>query len=279
MTSIQKRNDEMINILRPDFFARAEPNASLVHYQTAVMSTCALKGFFPMSVVHNVTPNIYVHDVAVDHDLLMTNTPTIGYLSTATVTALPPWINFVAANSQYLAAAADDSQHDILGTETYVSANERGLTIGGWFKFTTAPASIFGLISKWYSSPPGTNQAAYRLYKTAANTICFEVSPDGTAAAAVNATSTATVTTDIWYHLYGRFNPGVSVNVFVDTAITTTATATAAMFNSNEPLVIGRTNRANYLNGKCSMAQLNASQLSNSIVSLLYEQSRIMYSR
>lgn len=276
MTS-QKRNDELVNLLRPDFFARNEPNASMVHYPGAILSTCGLQGFWPMSVIHNITPNIFAHDIATEHDLEFINGPTAGYLDSVTQTSLPPWVNFVAATSQYLDHGTDDSQHDITGTEAHVAANERGLTLGGWFKFMTVPASIFGLISKWYIAGP-PNEGAYRLIKTAANTIQFDITTDGVTV--VSATSTQVVTTATWYHLYGRFIPSHELAVFVDNEKTALAAGIpAAIFNSTEPLQIGRTSRANYLNGKASMCHLNAAQLSEGIIEVLWEQSRVMYSK
>lgn len=272
----QKRNDELINLLRADFFARSEPNASWVHYQSAVQSTCGLQGFYPMSSVIN-TGTIFARDIACGYDLTATNTPTFGYLSTATITALPPWCNFVAATSQYLTFGADDPQHDILGTETYISANERGLTVAGWFKFTTIPASVFGLISKWYTVG---DQRAYHLYKNAANNIVFQVSSLGTAVTVFTVTSTGTVAADKWYFLAGRFDPSTTLDVFVDGVKTSNAVAIpAAIFNSDEPFQIGRTDRANYLDGKASMCQVNAAQLSDSIIQAQWEQSRVMYGK
>lgn len=272
----QKRNDEMVNLLRPDFFARSEPNASMVHYQGAIMSTCGLSGFWPMGPITSTPAGIFARDVACGYDLTATATPTFGYLYSATVTSLPPWVNFVAASSQYLTYGTDEMQHDVIGTETHISANERGLTIGGWFKFTSVPASIMGLISKWEQTIG--NERAYRLYKSAANNIVFQVSNTG--ADSFTVTSAGTVTTNTWYHIYGRFDPSVEIAVFLDNVKTSNIVAIpASVFNSDEPLEIGRTDRGNYLDGKASMCQLNAAYLSDSIVSLLWEQSRVMYSR
>jgi hypothetical protein len=273
MTS-QKRNDEMVNILRPDFFARNEPNASWVHYQSAIMSTCGLQGFWPMSTVIN-TGTHYAMDNACYYPLTAHAYPTFGYLSTATITALPPWVNFVAANSQYLAYAADDPQHDIIGTEAYISANERGLTLGGWFKFTTVPASWFGLISKWWLTG---NDGAYCLLKSPANNIVFGVTTDGATSVAI--ASTTTIVANTWYHLYGRFDPSTEIAVFVDNVKTTLAAGIpATIFNADEPFAIGWADRGSYLDGKASMCHLNASYLSDSIIEVLWEQSRVMYGK
>jgi hypothetical protein len=53
----------------------------------------------------------------------------------------------------------------------------------------------------------------------------------------------------------------------------------AAIFDSTEPLEIGRTDRANYLDGQVSNAFLTASQQTDSISLALWEHSRIMYNR
>jgi hypothetical protein len=276
MTS-QKRNDELANILRPDFFARAEPNASMVHYQSAILSTCGLQGFWPMSASIN-TGTIYARDIACGYDLTLNSdygSPEFGYLSTVTITALPPWALFWTRDKDYMAYAADSPQHDIIGNETYISANENGLTIGGWFKFSDVPASWFGLISKWWLAG---NDAAYALEKSPGNGIVFSVTTDG--ATIVTIVSTTTVVANTWYHLYGRFDPSTEISVFVDNVKTTNAVGTpATVFNADEPLGIGWSNRANYLNGKASMCHLNASYLSDSIIELLWEQSRVMYGK
>ena len=273
----QKRNAELVNNLRPDFFARAEPNASMVHYQGAIMSTCGLQGFWPMSTIIN-TGSHYAMDNACYYPLTAHAYPTFGYLSTPTITALPPWVNFAAANSQYLEYAADDPQHDIIGNEAYIATDERGLTMGGWFKFSTIPASIFGLMGKWYISGGGVNEAAYSLIKTAANLITFQVTTDGSTV--VSVTSTGAVAANIWYHIYGRFDPSKELAVFVDNVKFTNAVGPpATIFNSDEPFSIGWYNRANYDDGKASMCHLNASMLSDSIVEVLWETSRVMYGK
>ena len=275
----QIRNDEMKKLLEPEYFGKNEPNMSWVHYPGAILSTCGLQGFWPMSAAVD-TGTYYARDIATGINLTQVNGVTFGYLSTATVTALPPWAQFVAASSMYF-STPDNAQHDILGTETYISANERGLTVGGWFKFDTlnAGAGLYGLISKWYAAGL-INDRAYRLYKNAANNIVFEISSNGTAGGAVSATSTATVTTGVWYHLYGRFKPATSVDVFVDNVKTSTvAGVPASVFDSTEPFQIGRTSRANYHDGKASMCHINAAQLSDAIINVLWEQSRVMYGR
>jgi hypothetical protein len=249
----------------------------MVHYQSAILSTCGLQGFWPMSASIN-TGTIYARDIACGYDLTLNSdygSPMFGYLSTATITALPPWALFTAASLDYMAYAADSPQHDIIGTETYIATNEKGLTLGGWFRFTAVPASAFGLITKWFGAGA---DAAYALWRNAANNIVFSITTDGVTT--VSVVSTSTVAANIWYHLYGRFDPSTEIAVFVDNAKTTNAVGIpATIFNADEPFSIGWIDHASYLNGKASMCHLNASYLSDSIIELLWEQSRVMYGK
>lgn len=271
----QRRNNEMVNLLRADFFGRSEPNASWVHYPGAITQLAGLRGYWPMSAQIVSGGNTYARDTVCGYNLAYTNTPTAGYLVSATQTALPPWVHFVAASTQYLTYAADDAQHDILGTDTTISANERGLTLGGWFKFDTVPASVMGLMSKWLVAG---NQCSYQLIKTAANNIAFEITADGSTV--VTVTSAGTVVVDTWYFLAGRFDPSATLDVWIDNVKTSQAVAgTASIFNGTEPFQIGRTNQTNYFDGYASHCYLAAAQQSDAIINALWEQSRVMYGK
>jgi hypothetical protein len=133
-------------------------------------------------------------------------------------------------------------------------------------------------MGKWYISGGGVNEAAYSLIKTAANLITFQVTTDGSTV--ISVTSTGAVVKDVWYHIYGRFDPSTNLAVFVDNVKFTNAVGTpATIFNSDEPFSIGWYNRTNYDDGKASMCHLNASYLSDSIIEVLWENSRVMYGK
>jgi len=125
----------------------------------------------------------------------------------------------------------------------------------------------------------GGGQKGYWLVKTAANNISFSISNSG--ADEFTATSTGTVTTGQWYFCVGRFDPSTTVDVFLDGVKDTNAVGIpAAVFNTNNAFRIGTQDATLLLlDGKVSNCFLCASQLSDSIITALWEQSRVMYGK
>jgi len=247
------RNDSMTELLRADFFARNEPNAAWSHTVSDHLLLPALRGFWPMSAHHVTAQSAFVDDIACGFDLGMINAP---YLGIRTYT-LAPTCGFTAPQSRYLTYGADNVQHDIVGTETIVPANNRGLTLGCWV-FFDALGSEEGLIAKMLTAG---NQLSYWLYKSAADQIVFSISSLGTPASTVSVTSTATIAAGIWYHIIGRFVPSTALDVYVDSVRTTNAVGVpASLFDSTQPLEMGRIDGGSYITGFLSLAWLCASR-------------------
>jgi hypothetical protein len=276
--TVQIRSDDMVELLRADFFARNEPNAAWSHSVSDHQLLPALRGFWPMSANHITANGVYIDDIACGYDLEMVNTPLIEVFPLG----LPPVCLFWAPNTQYLTYGADDLQHDILGTEATILTAQRGLTLGCWVRFTTLGA-LAGIMSKWEATIG--NQRSYCIYKSAADQIVFAVSGNG--AASVVVTSTAVIAVDTWYHVVGRFVPSTTLDVYVDAVRTSNAVGTpASLFDSTEPFQIGRVDRANYLSGRISLAWLAASCCWDSAAGTrdvlpwaLYEHSKRMYNK
>jgi hypothetical protein len=275
----QIRNAELIELIRPDFFARDEPNASWSHAISNHLSLPDLHCFWPMSAHLHTHVTEYISDIASGFNLTMTNDP----LSQLFPTTLVPCVQFDSANSRYL-SYADDPQFDIYGTETHVLAAQRGLTMGGWFRWHTL-ANAQGMMSKWITAG---NQRAYRIYKTAGHNIVFEVSSLGTAASVVTVTSTGTVAANTWYHIVGRFVPSVALDVYIDAVRTTNAVGTpASIFHANSTFSIGRTDGGSYMDGFTSLCFLCASICADSTAAAnrdlipwaLYEHSKRMFNK
>jgi hypothetical protein len=272
----QIRNADMVDLLRADFFARNEPNASWSHAVSDHMLLPALRGFWPMSANHAAVGqpiSYYVDDIGCDYDLAVVNNPLLRLGERG----LPPTVQF--AGNNYLTYGAADLQHGILGTEANVLATQRGLSLGGWFKFTEL-AGVQGLISKWQSVI--SDERAYRLYKDATHHIVFEISDDGIVSNLVQSTGTVAINT--WYHCVGRFVPSRALDVYIDAAPTTAATAMVAIHNCTEPFEIGRTDRGNYFIGEASLCWLAASMAWDSNASTrgvipfaLFEHSKRMF--
>jgi hypothetical protein len=247
----QIRNESMIELERADFFGRNEPNASWSNTVSNHLLLPGLRGFWPTSAHHVTVQGSYVDDIACGYDVGMFGSPTLQLWNLA----LPPCCYFDGESN--LALGSDDIQFDVLGTaaaEPMILAAQRGLTVGAWVRFS-ALGAIAGIIDKWTIAG---NLRAYRLYKTAANTIVFEVSTDGTAV--VSITSTTTIAANVWYWVMGRFSPSTALDVYVNSVRTTNvAGIPVSIYNTTAVLSMGQTN-ASYLNGYMSLIWLAASR-------------------
>lgn len=256
----QIRNSDQVDLLRPDFFARYEPNAAMVHAGLHLQLP-QLRGYWPMS---SVDENGAVYDLS-GQGRTLTNanaTPFAWY-------NLLPYADFTPGSTQYL-HRADESGLDITGA----------ITLGGWFYLDTlAPGNNFGLITKYTAAG---NQRAYILYfNDATNQFGFNVSSDGTAGGTVIVLSTATLAVSTWYHVVGRYTPSTLLSVYVDGVATTNAVAIpAAISNSNASIMIGSYDAGAYLlDGRACQCFLCADDLDDVLIWTLYEQTRANYGK
>lgn len=167
---------------------------------------------------------------------------------------------------------ADEAAFDILGTEAFMAAAVRGLTMGLWVYSTVAGANQ-GLVSKWTTTG---NQRSYRLVKTSADLADFSVSGSGTNEFAV--TSAATLSPNEWHFLVGRYTPSTELALWMDgvKAVNTTAIP-AAIFNSTTAFEIARYNGATLLTGRVALAFLCGAALSDNLCQALWYRSRAVF--
>jgi len=193
-----------------------------------------------------------------------------------------PYAEFDGVN-QYLSRADGGAGNwaDIVGTELYIPAGQRGLTFGGWFQLDRLTLAEF-LIAK------GTNVAATESYSlrfrgdVANDPFQFSIS-NGLAITSITHTSSTTVTTGRWYYVVGRFDPGNEIRLFLGngSALESTALAVgipAALNDSATAFTIGASGvPGNYLDGKASCCFLCAGLLTDSWVKCLYSQLRSIF--
>ncbi len=86
------------------------------------------------------------------------------------------------------------------------------LTLGGWIKIESN-GFLQTLAGKWEE---GSNRRQYRLYISATNKLCMDVSLDGTVVTTV--TGTTTLATGTWYYVAGVYVSGTSLSVYLGTA-------------------------------------------------------------
>jgi len=161
--------------------------------------------------------------------------------------------------------------------------NNWGLTVFGWFRFTTLPASAMGLISNWNDQ---SNNAVYMLYKGASDEVCFAVSNGGSYEAANNqCTSTGILSTDTWYYIVGRWTPGTEVmvevrdyNGLVERA-TNVASISSTLYEPGTPGYrlgdyVDNAGGHNYFNGDCCISSFGIVHISDEWLDLFWDVSR-----
>jgi len=254
----QKRNAELVNNLRPDFFARYEPNASMVHAGLH-MQLPQLRGYWPFS---SVDERGDLTDMS-GQGRVLHNTNTVAF----GVYNLFPYADYVPANSEYF-TRLDEEGTSITGA----------LTIGGWFWLDTlASGANQVLIGKFNTVG---NMRAYQLYMVdASNRFAFIISGDGAATTAVTHVPVAVIST--WYHIVGRFVPGAELSIFVDGVETLEwALIPAAIYDSTAAFTIGaRDPGIEYLDGRSAQCFLCADDLDDVIIKTIFEQTRANYGK
>jgi hypothetical protein len=167
--------------------------------------------------------------------------------------------------------AASGNDFDVLGTETYIAAAVRGLTVLGWF-YPKETSTLEHLMTKWGVA----GSRAYRLQFTAGDVFAMQFSDDGTNS---DTASSAAVAMDAWYFVAGRVRPSNFVDVFVGSSAglveTNQATARASIFNTATDFEVGaRAGGTAEFEGRVALCAVCAAQLSNAIISSVFQQTR-----
>lgn len=225
-----------------------------------------LVGFWPMSSVQRSTGNVY--DLSGQGRTLTYNgNPTFTYYN-----GLMPYIELDGTGDYF--SRADETDLDILGSETIFTTGSRGLTVGGWF-YNNADfaAGGTGLITKYNSA--GATTGTFMLYGLTQTPTALVV--NGTTA--TTRTSSVTVATGEWWFGVVRWVPSTSLDIFVNSTKTSNVTSIPATINnSTASLELGAFNGANNLyTGRMALCFLCANALGDELISSLYHQSRVLF--
>lgn len=226
-----------------------------------------LRGFWPMSAVYDGGNAL---DLSGNGRTLTRNGSLYYNFDT-----LAPFIQFDGAGD--FLSRADEAGLDILGTEAYIRAIHRGVTIGGWF-YPEDTTALNVLMSK-------VGGAANRSYLLLAdgslpgNNVGFYISDDGTNITTVY--SVTGYTTNTWQFIAGRFNDadtGEELAVWLNDEKTTRVTARATIFNSTAPFNIsGFNSGTNLFTGRASLCFLCAAALDDATIRALYQHTRALF--
>jgi len=222
-----------------------------------------VRAYYPMSAIGTAGEARDMAGNGQTYDLTLNGNPGFGY------DGLAPYCQYDGTGDYH--SFVDDANFDILGTETYIEAAYRGITLGGWF-YVEETGTLEYLIAKRAAA----GQISYYLALDAADQFTFVVSDDGTNTTAV--TSVAITTFNTWYCVFGRFRPAAFVDVFVNGTEYNQATARAAAFNSNAAFTIAaRDGGLGPLQGRASNAFVAMQQHSNALILSAFEQTKAMY--
>jgi len=201
---MQIRDEAEVERLMPDFFYRQSPDAAWSHYMSAVACLGGVKTFWSMGPYYGTDSYCAIRDAlgsSVDFNLVAQGAlPLLGH------DRLMSWVRcidggYLAATSAYLA---------IKGTESYVSADCRGLAMAGWVSFVASGTQH--IMGRWNSSE---SKVAYRLYRNAAGQVLAGLSESGTAQTHQVA-SAAVVSLNAWHFVAMTVKPETSLSIMVD---------------------------------------------------------------
>jgi hypothetical protein len=193
-------------------------------------------------------------------DVLFGQDPTPG---------IAPVAVFSGAANSYLTRADGGAGNwaDILGTEAYIIAAQRGLSLGGWFWWAALPGAGQWIIAK---DDVGANRQ-YALLLNAGNAIQLSVWPGP-----VSVVSAATIVSG-WNHIAGLYDQATrDLHVILNGVVTTNAgTAPAALADTGAALTIGADGAgANRFTGRASDCFLCAAFLSTNFVRALFHHTK-----
>lgn len=226
-----------------------------------------LVGFWPMSSIDRSSGDVY--DVSGQgRTLTYTGNPTYSYTDQGA-----PYIN-LDGTGDYL-ARADETDLDIVGTETIHNSTQRGLTMGGWVYWDTAGSP--GVTNRpMMSKEPSASICPYSIFLEDASTqrCIARIADTDSALSIVEAATTAAVDLNTWHFAVLRFRPGSAIDLYFDGVLYTTSTSKTAIYSSTGAFEIGRGFATQVMDGRVSLAFLSSAMLSTNILSSLYQRTR-----
>ncbi len=264
----QQQNAELLELLSVYFVENDNPSYALGQAVSSILALPALRAFWPMSSI-DYTVASRARDIAGGgYHLTDNNAVLFGH------DQLAPYAELDGVN-QYLSRADGGAANwaDITGTEAYVVAAQRGLTLGGWFYFDNVAGGSEVTISKDAAAP----NRGYFMRRNGAGTARFAITVDGAALTVID--STVTIGAAAWAFMIGRFVPSTSIDVYINNVkASNIAGIPASQFDNAAFFAIGaRSTPGSYIDGRASLCWLCAAALSDSEISALYHNTRKLY--
>lgn len=192
---------------------------------------------------------------------------------------VPTWA-FASSLSRYL-SITDNAPLSITGTESNVSASDRGLTFGCWFKGTDTgnwDANSMGLISKWLSG----GDHSYLIQVRNNLKIRIYLSETGLTGAKY-AESTGAIVADKWYFIVGRFRTSTGLGeLYINGNEFTVATGFSSIYDGTATFYVGSWGvpaADTYLDGRVSGAFVCGMHVSKTVLDNYYNLTKIIFEK
>jgi len=251
--------DSLVRNMDSYFIGRNDRIAHLGMTIDTFLNIPGLVGFWPMSSVQRSTGNAF--DLSGQGRTLTYNgNPTYNIEND-----LVPYIDLDGVGD--FLSRADETDLDILMTETIYDSSVRGITFGGWFFFDVLPAATSHIMSKW-AAP--TFQ--YLMYY---NGTFFDFRTN----AVVRVTSTVVPNTLRWYFMVCTLVPSTSATIHInDVATTSVAAIPASIPNGTGAFEIGAAGGGTLpIFGRASLCFLSANAIGETYINALFQQSRVLF--
>jgi hypothetical protein len=265
-SAIQIRNDDLVNLLRPEFVGRNEPNFAAKSFLAAIGAWTNIRALWYFGYADE---NQNIPDITGQGRTIFSN----GTSMRAQV--VPPGLgSFDGGASAYWSRSDIHGGFDITGLETQVTTTLRGLTIGCWIRLEAN--AVAGIINKWTA---GNN--SYTLQVAVGPQFYGAMSNAGAIAEAEVVSATAS--TGEYYFLCLVFDPSTYLRLYVgDTAGNFTYTEDAAgvpasIYSGSAPLELGAVNGASTLNGDFCAVWIAAALSNPYNVRMIWEQTQTAF--
>lgn len=260
------KNDDLIRQADGHFRRSKSPLYSWANVVEAFPNLQGLRGFWPM-VPLGATADCTDYS---NNNRTLTAVGPIDY----TWDALFQYVGLFNPGVEYL-TRPDEAEFDILGTEAYINIVQRGLTMGGWFKFSSVAGAAETLMSKWNAAGA---QTSYLLQRDIAGTISFFINAAGNVV-----TSVEIPARQEWTFIACTISclaVAAPMKVYInDTDIQITNPAPNTINNSNAPFEIGAANGVNGINGTAALCFITATYLYDFYIQSLYGISKALFNK
>lgn len=262
---LEGQEDELHGLQR-----RAKQIVTPGMYLSDFLALPGLVGFWPMSSVQRSTGNVY--DLSGQGRTLTYNGNPVFNYATGGGLAFP----FLALDGtgDYL-SRADETDLDILGSETLYDGSVRGLTLYIWFRPDVGAGGATHILA---GKLLAATQFSYWIAFRDTNKLSFLASADGTTVP-VDASSAADISVGTWHLGVGRYIPSFSGVVWLDGIPAADEVGIpASLFNGTAPFVIGATGTpGNYFQGAVAIIALYSQAHPTAWIDWLWTRGRALF--